>query len=97
MFLWPWITQPLPPCISFPLFIYLFWLHWVFIDSHRLFSSCGSEGYSSLRCAGFSLWWLLFCAAQALGTRASVVSALELSSCGLQALERRLSSCGAGA
>ena len=25
----------------------------------RAFSSCGEWGYSSLQCAGFSLWWLL--------------------------------------
>ena len=36
------------------------------------------------------------CGAQALGVRASVVMC-RLSSCGLQALERRLSSCGARA
>ena len=32
-----------------------------------------------------------------LGMRASVVAACRLSSCGLPALENRLSSCGAGA
>ena len=40
-------------------------------------------------CGGFSC-----CGAQALGARASVVAAHRLSSCGLRALERRLSSCG---
>ena len=40
-------------------------------------------------CSGFSR-----CGARALGTRASVVAACELSSCGSQALEHRLSSCG---
>ena len=40
-------------------------------------------------CGGFSC-----CGAQALGVWASVVVALRLSSCGSQALERRLSSCG---
>ena len=39
----------------------------------------------------------LCCGAQALGVRASVVVACGLSSCGSQALERRLSSCGARA
>ena len=43
-------------------------------------------------CGGFSC-----CGAWALGTRASVVVARGLNSCGLQALERRLSSCGARA
>ena len=37
------------------------------------------------------------CGAQALGTWASVVAACGLSSCGSQALEPRLSSCGAWA
>ena len=40
-------------------------------------------------CGGFSC-----CGARALGTRAPVVVPLRLSSCGLRALERRLSSCG---
>ena len=43
-------------------------------------------------CGGFSC-----CGAPALGTRASVVAAHGLSSCGSQALECRLSSCGARA
>ena len=43
-------------------------------------------------CSGFSC-----CGAQALGTRASVVAACWLSSCGSWALARRLSSCGARA
>ena len=25
----------------------------------RALSSCGEQGYSSFRCMGFSLWWLL--------------------------------------
>ena len=40
------------------LFIY-FWLHWVFIAACRLSLVVASRGYSSLWCAGFSLWWLL--------------------------------------
>ena len=43
-------------------------------------------------CHGFSC-----CGEQALGARASVVVAHRLSSCGTQAQERRLSSCGARA
>ena len=43
-------------------------------------------------CGGFSC-----CGARALGVWASVVVACRLSSCGLQALELRLSSCGAWA
>ena len=40
------------------LFIY-FWLHWVFVAARGLFLVAASGGYSSLRCAGFSLQWLL--------------------------------------
>ena len=43
-------------------------------------------------CGGFSC-----CGARALGVQASVAVACGLSSCGSQALERRLSSCGAWA
>ena len=53
------------------------------------FSSCGAW---ASHCGGFSC-----CRAWALGARASVVVARGLSSCGLQALERRLTSCGAWA
>ena len=53
-----------------------------------------SRDYSSLRCAVFSLRWLLVLGARALGARASVVVAHGLSSCGSWALEHRLSSCG---
>ena len=63
----------------------------------RAFSSCGERG--ALRCGarashcrGFSC-----CGARALGAQASVVVARGLSSCGLWALELRLSSCGSRA
>ena len=39
-------------------FIY-FWLCWVFVAVHGLSLVAESRGYSSLRCTGFSLWWLL--------------------------------------
>ena len=39
----------------FSKFIYCFWLHWVFIATHRLSPVAAGGGYSSLRCAGFSL------------------------------------------
>ena len=48
---------------------------------------CGAQ---ASRCGGFSC-----CGARALGSWASVVVAHGLSSCGSQALECRLSSCGA--
>ena len=75
------------------LFIY-FWLRWVFVAARGLSLVAVRGGYSSLRCAGFSLRWLLLLRRRALGTRASVVVARGLSSCGSQALERRLSNCG---
>ena len=64
-----------------------------------------SRGYSGLRCAGFSLWWLLLlwimgsrrAGFSSCGTWASVIVACGLSSRGSRALERRLSSCGARA
>ena len=40
------------------LFIY-FWLHRVFIAARGLSLVAASGGHSSLRCVGFSLWWLL--------------------------------------
>ena len=43
---------------SFYLFIY-FRLHWVFVAARRLSLAVVSEGFSSLRCVGFSLRWLL--------------------------------------
>ena len=63
----------------------------------RAFSSCGERGLLFV-----AVHRLLFAVAsrfgaQALGTRASVVVARGLSSCGSRALERRLSSCGARA
>ena len=74
------------------LFLAVFGLH----CCTRAFSSCGEWGIlfvvvsaQASHCGGFSCW-----EAWALGTRASVVVAHGLSSCGLRALERRLSSCG---
>ena len=49
-------------------------------------------GAGASHCGGFSCH-----GAQALGVQASVVVAHGLSSCGLRALEHRLSSCGAQA
>ena len=40
------------------LFIY-FWLRWVFVAERGLSLVAVSGGYSLLRCAGFSLQWLL--------------------------------------
>ena len=71
------------------LFIY-FWLRWVFVAVCRLSLVAASGGYSSLWCAGFSLRWLLLL--RSMGSRH-----VGFSSCGLRALESRLSSCGAWA
>ena len=92
---------------KFILFIYLFyfWLRWVFLAAHGLSLTAVTEGYSSLRCACFSLQWRLLLQSMgsrrtgfsSCGTQASVVVAHRLSSCGSRALEHRLSSCGARA
>ena len=71
----------------FILFIY-FWLHCVFVAAHRLSLVSVSGGYSLLWCAGFSLRWFLL-------LRSTGSRHVGFSSCGLRALERRLSSCGA--
>ena len=44
---------------KFHLFIYLFRLRWVFVAASGPSLVVGSGGYSLLRCAGFSLQWLL--------------------------------------
>ena len=36
-----------------------FWLHWVFVAARGLSLIAASGGYSSFRCTGFSLQWLL--------------------------------------
>ena len=64
----------------------------------QAFSSCGEWGLlyfvvpQASHCGGFSC-----CRARALGTQASVAVAHGHSSCGSQALKRRLSSCSAQA
>ena len=50
--------------VSHSLFIYIYKfiylrLCWVFVAVHGLSLVVASRGYSSLRCGGFSLWWLL--------------------------------------
>ena len=56
------------------LFIY-FWLRWVFVAARGLSLVVASGGCSSLRCAGFSLQWLLLL--QSTGSRH-----VSFSSCG---------------
>ena len=48
-------------------FFFFFWLRWVFIAVHGLSLVVVSGGYSLLRCAGFSLQWLLLL--QSMGSR----------------------------
>ena len=40
-------------------FLFIFWLHWVFVAAHGLSLVAASAGYSSLWCVGFSLQWLI--------------------------------------
>ena len=60
------------------LFIIYFWLRWVFVAACGLSLFVASGGYSSLRCVGFSLWWLLLL--QSTGSRST-----GFSSCGMWA------------
>ena len=48
-------------CFCFFLFVCFiyFWLRWVFVAAHELSLVAVSGGYSSLRCVGSSLRWLL--------------------------------------
>ena len=62
---------------SFFFLIFNFWLCWVFVAAHRLSLVVESGVYSSLRCMGFSLWWLLLWST---GSRHA-----GFSSCGTQA------------
>ena len=62
----------------------------------RAFPSCGKWGLLFIAADRFlTVVSCLCCGAQALGIRASAAMACRLSSCGLRALERRFSSCGA--
>ena len=74
---------------KFYLCIYL-WLRWVFVAACRLSLVAARGGYSLLQCTGFSLQRLLLL--RSTGSRGT-----GFSSCGLRALEHRLSSCGARA
>ena len=67
-----------------------FWLCWIFVAARGLSLVEASGGYSSLRCTGLSLRWLLLL--RSMGSRRT-----GFSSCGSWALEHRFSSCGARA
>ena len=63
------------------IFIYLFiyfWLPWVFVAVRGLSPVVASRSYSSLRCAGLSLWWPLLL--RSMGSRCT-----GFSSCGKSA------------
>ena len=68
--------------LIFYLFIY-FWLPWVFVAARGLSLVAVSRGYSSLRCAGFSLQWLLLL--QSRGSRLTGSRHPGFSSWGMQA------------
>ena len=85
--------------VFLPFFFFLIYLFYFFgcvgtffgcVAAHELSLVAESEGYSSLRCTGFSLRWLLLL--RSTGSRRA-----GFSSCGARALEHRLSSCGARA
>ena len=76
------------------LFIYLFLASLGFRCCARAFSSCGEPPLLFFVVRGLLIAVASCCRAWALGAWASVVVARGLSSCGLPALERRLSSCG---
>ena len=65
----------------------LFFFNFIYLFLAALGLRCGAW---ASHCSGLS-----YCGARALGAQASVVVAHGLSSCGLWALECRLSSCGA--
>ena len=76
------------------LFIYLFLAVLGLRFCARAFSSCGERGLLFVAVRGLLIVVASRCGAWALGTRASLVVAHGLSSCGSRALEHRLSSCG---
>ena len=72
-------------------FIYFyFWLHWIFVAQHGLSLVVASGCYSSLRCSGFSLRWLLLL--QSTGSRHP-----SFSSCSTWAQQLWLAGCRAQA
>ena len=82
--------------------IIYFWLFWVFVAAHGLSLIAASGGYSSLRCAGSSLLWLLLRSMgyrcwgfSSCGTRASVVVAHGPQSTGSVLVAHEISCCAA--
>ena len=60
------------------IYLFYFWLHWVFVAVRGLSLVAASGGYSSLRCAGFSLPGLLL-------LRSTGSRCVGFSSCGTRA------------
>ena len=52
-------THTHPGIIHFKFYLFICWLHWVFIATCGLSLVVASEGHSSLWCVGSSLQWLL--------------------------------------
>ena len=46
-------------CFSLFKKLFTYWLRWVFIAARGLCLVAAIQSFSSLRCTGFSLWWLL--------------------------------------
>ena len=78
-------------------FIYIFLAVLGLCCCTQAFSSCGEQGLLFVSVHGHLIAIASLVMSQALGMRASVVVARGFSSCGLWALECRLSSCGAQA
>ena len=87
-----WTTREVPPYyfilfyLFVYLFIYLFWLRWVFVAARGLSLVAASRGCSALRCAGFSLRWLLLLRSTGSRRTGSVIVAHWLScsvACGI--------------
>ena len=88
---WSSVNQEFMGTQSLSSFFFFFWLCWVFVAAHGLSLVVVRGGYSSLRCAGFSLLWLLLL--RSTGSRRA-----GFSSCSMRAIERAgFSSCGARA
>ena len=75
----------------FLIYLFYFWLHWVFVAARGLSLVVVSGGYSSLRCAGFSLQWLLLLQSTESWCTGSVVVAHRLQSTGSVVVVHRLS------
>ena len=92
------VTQDSFRLADFLFYFIYFWLCWVLVTA-QIFQSCSQPFLLLSRCGawGSHCGDSSRCGAQALGQQALVVVVRALSSCRSQALEHRLSSCGAQA